>query len=97
MPKLVYLSLKLNPSYMGVLAGRHWVDYVDVQAFLNDPACICDKFQKHMDISWLILSFSDVCVYKTAQYSQGQTWNDGCQYKCRCDDSSKGLYICNDR
>ncbi|XP_060570089.1 uncharacterized protein LOC132728460 isoform X2 [Ruditapes philippinarum] len=37
------------------------------------------------------------CVYKNAKYSQGQTWNDGCQYKCRCDDASRGLYVCNDR
>ena len=39
----------------------------------------------------------DVCVYKTAQYSQGQQWTDGCQYKCRCDDASRGLYVCNER
>ena len=47
-------------------------------------------------MTW-ILTVTDVCVYKTAQYSQGQTWSDGCQLRCRCDDSSKGLYVCSDR
>ncbi|XP_052694347.1 putative epidermal cell surface receptor [Crassostrea angulata] len=37
------------------------------------------------------------CVYKNAQYLQGQTWEDGCSYKCRCDDSSHGIYTCNQR
>ncbi|XP_078338507.1 uncharacterized protein LOC111134355 isoform X1 [Crassostrea virginica] len=37
------------------------------------------------------------CVYKDAQYLQGQTWEDGCNYKCRCDDSSRGIYTCNQR
>ena len=37
------------------------------------------------------------CVYQGATYVQGQTWDDGCTFRCRCDDASKGLYICNDR
>ncbi|XP_052233684.1 uncharacterized protein LOC127846468 isoform X4 [Dreissena polymorpha] len=37
------------------------------------------------------------CVYKGVNYNQGETWEDGCQYKCRCDDSDKGLYTCNER
>lgn len=40
---------------------------------------------------------SEVCIYKGVKYSQGQTWDDGCQYKCRCDDADKGLYTCNER
>uniref|UniRef100_K1RM88 Uncharacterized protein n=1 Tax=Magallana gigas TaxID=29159 RepID=K1RM88_MAGGI len=31
------------------------------------------------------------------EYLQGQTWEDGCSYKCRCDDSSHGIYTCNQR
>ncbi|XP_053376973.1 uncharacterized protein LOC123528762 [Mercenaria mercenaria] len=37
------------------------------------------------------------CVYKQVQYNQGQTWNDGCDYTCRCDDAVKGLYTCSQR
>ncbi|XP_071091876.1 uncharacterized protein [Haliotis cracherodii] len=37
------------------------------------------------------------CVYNGAKYFQGATWNDGCDKQCRCEDSVKGLYVCNDR
>ncbi|KAK3581064.1 hypothetical protein CHS0354_033850 [Potamilus streckersoni] len=37
------------------------------------------------------------CVYKGAEYSQGQTWSDGCSYNCRCDNADRGLYVCNQR
>ncbi|XP_060081054.1 uncharacterized protein LOC132560404 [Ylistrum balloti] len=40
---------------------------------------------------------SQYCVYKGANYIQGQTWEDGCNYKCRCDDSSRGIYTCLER
>ena len=31
------------------------------------------------------------------RFVQGQTWDDGCSYKCRCDDASRGVYTCNER
>ncbi|CAG2252385.1 unnamed protein product [Mytilus edulis] len=37
------------------------------------------------------------CVYKGVSYLQGQEWEDGCSFKCRCDDSSRGIYTCNQR
>ncbi|XP_076111939.1 uncharacterized protein LOC143080127 isoform X2 [Mytilus galloprovincialis] len=37
------------------------------------------------------------CVYKGVRYLQGQEWDDGCSFKCRCDDSSRGIYTCNQR
>ncbi|OWF53570.1 Cartilage matrix protein [Mizuhopecten yessoensis] len=37
------------------------------------------------------------CVYENAQYVQGQTWEVGCEYRCRCDDASRGVYVCNER
>ncbi|XP_046585152.1 uncharacterized protein LOC124292144 [Haliotis rubra] len=37
------------------------------------------------------------CVYSGAKFFQGDTWNDGCDKRCRCEDSVKGLYVCNDR
>ncbi|KAL5022346.1 hypothetical protein ScPMuIL_001501 [Solemya velum] len=37
------------------------------------------------------------CVYRGVNYNQGQTWYDGCDYKCRCDDASNALYACSTR
>ncbi|XP_052816208.1 uncharacterized protein LOC128242861 isoform X2 [Mya arenaria] len=37
------------------------------------------------------------CLYKGVTYNQGETWEDGCDYKCRCDNSDLGLYTCNER
>ncbi|XP_060063144.1 kielin/chordin-like protein [Ylistrum balloti] len=37
------------------------------------------------------------CVYKGKVYGQGMTWDDGCNYKCTCEDASRGLYKCNDK
>jgi len=34
------------------------------------------------------------CVYKGVAYQQGQSWDDGCDYTCVCNDASKGLYSC---
>jgi len=31
--------------------------------------------------------FFPVCVYKGSSYSQGQHWQDGCNYNCECDDA----------
>lgn len=39
----------------------------------------------------------EYCEYKGVQYNQGQTWQDGCDYTCRCDNVEKGLYTCNQR
>lgn len=41
--------------------------------------------------------FAAFCVYKGVTYSQGQTWDDGCQKKCRCDDADMNIYTCFDR
>ena len=37
------------------------------------------------------------CVYKGVFYTQGQTWNDGCDKTCQCDDVSTGYYSCHPR
>ncbi|XP_041376878.1 uncharacterized protein LOC121389349 [Gigantopelta aegis] len=39
----------------------------------------------------------DVCVYRGQSYSQGQTWYDGCDFKCVCEDGTGGVYRCNNR
>ena len=38
-----------------------------------------------------------VCDYDGVHYNQGQTWDDGCRLKCRCEDAERGLYVCDDR
>ena len=38
-----------------------------------------------------------VCIYKGQVHQQGQTWDDGCDYKCTCVDASIGQYRCTDR
>ncbi|KAK7491400.1 hypothetical protein BaRGS_00017378, partial [Batillaria attramentaria] len=37
------------------------------------------------------------CVYNEAKFYQGQTWQDGCDKNCRCEDAVNGLYVCTDR
>nr|XP_034338852.1 uncharacterized protein LOC117693035 [Crassostrea gigas] len=36
-----------------------------------------------------------LCYYKGDVYSQGEQWDDGCQYKCTCLDATLGRYQCN--
>ncbi|MCI3311043.1 hypothetical protein MP969_25630 [Escherichia coli] len=40
---------------------------------------------------------SNVCLYEDQTYQQGQTWNDGCDYKCTCVDGNEGRYECTGR
>ncbi|GFR69726.1 collagen alpha-6(VI) chain [Elysia marginata] len=35
-----------------------------------------------------------VCNYAGKIYKQNETWKDGCDYNCRCDDASYGHYTC---
>ncbi|XP_071091672.1 uncharacterized protein [Haliotis cracherodii] len=37
------------------------------------------------------------CHYHGKTYQAGQTWADGCQYKCACIDGNTGYYKCTDR
>ncbi|XP_065923185.1 putative epidermal cell surface receptor [Magallana gigas] len=37
------------------------------------------------------------CVYKEQQYTNGQTWQDGCDYNCECIDQATGRYKCTER
>lgn len=46
---------------------------------------------------FFILFSTDNCIYKGQIYTQGQTWQDGCDYNCECIDASKGVYRCTDR
>uniref|UniRef100_A0A8W8JW71 VWFC domain-containing protein n=5 Tax=Magallana gigas TaxID=29159 RepID=A0A8W8JW71_MAGGI len=39
----------------------------------------------------------NVCIYKGRQYQQSQSWSDGCDFDCRCDDASTGQFSCTPR
>ena len=41
--------------------------------------------------------FTDVCIMNGKQYTQGQSWYDGCQQKCVCEDGRTGYYRCSQR
>ena len=39
----------------------------------------------------------DVCVYKGVSHKQGETWYDGCEFECMCENAKYGYYRCNKR
>lgn len=45
----------------------------------------------------MFVHFSGYCVYKSAYYSQGQTWYDECDKKCTCENVTTGYYSCSQR
>ena len=42
-------------------------------------------------------SRSDVCLYKGQKYKQGETWYDGCDLACVCDNAEFGYVRCEAR
>ena len=38
-----------------------------------------------------------VCLYQGKNYEQGETWHDGCEKTCVCDDAESGYIRCEDR
>ena len=38
-----------------------------------------------------------VCLYQGKSYEQGETWHDGCEKTCECDDAKSGYIRCEDR
>lgn len=38
-----------------------------------------------------------MCSYKGMTYTQGQKWDDGCDYSCECVDEKTGRYVCNQK
>ena len=36
-------------------------------------------------------------MYNGVSFTQGQTWNDGCDLQCVCEDDTEGYYRCNER
>lgn len=44
-----------------------------------------------------VTGFRNGCLFKGVVYTQGDTWEDGCDYDCECTDASAGKYVCNER
>ena len=44
-----------------------------------------------------LLVLPDHCEYKGQVYGQGETWEDGCDYNCVCEDASTGSWRCVDK
>ncbi|KAH3775136.1 hypothetical protein DPMN_176533 [Dreissena polymorpha] len=41
--------------------------------------------------------FSGGCIYKGNYYGAGDTWTDGCDYNCSCENGQTGFYRCTAR
>lgn len=37
------------------------------------------------------------CIYKGKTYQQDEHFDDGCRYKCFCEDASTGKYVCREK
>jgi hypothetical protein len=48
----------------------------------------------YMDIGNVSVDF---CEYKGVRYTQNQTWEDGCDYNCKCVDAVMGRYECTEK
>ena len=42
----------------------------------------------------MYISVKGKCEYNGVKYNEGQTWNDGCDYRCTCDDAEHGYIRC---
>ena len=61
--------------------------------------CVCYLFQVYVSTvekDLCSLFILGVCIYNGKQYSQGQKWQDGCNYNCECVDANAGTYQCTD-
>ncbi|KAK7505814.1 hypothetical protein BaRGS_00003085, partial [Batillaria attramentaria] len=101
-PQGLYTCNDRCPTYQSLPEGCTMV------ADPNDPFCCktpeCTIPPKYANSSGYILptpplaiiSGGNVCVYNGRAYQQGQTWRDGCNYNCRCEDAQRGHYVCTE-
>lgn len=72
-------------------------NFLLVQALLLELAVLACK---QVIVNWKckLPSFCTVdCVYNGALFKEGESWADGCDLTCTCEDAEKGYYRCNDR
>ena len=78
---------------------------LDLSSYDTTSPIVCDCILYHIMISMfyhlrIIINetFSvEVCYYKGNSYKTGQTWQDGCDYNCICNDANTGKYTCTDK
>jgi len=44
-----------------------------------------------------LFDFLGYCIYKGQKHNQGDNWDDGCDYRCVCEDASIGKWRCRER
>ncbi|KAL8588670.1 hypothetical protein ACOMHN_001987 [Nucella lapillus] len=69
------------------------VTYADVPAdcpLVKDPGECCAKPRCHANRH-------TGCTYKSHTYAKGETWTDGCDFRCSCQDAASGRYECTTR
>lgn len=54
-------------------------------------------YRYSMIINKLTFNVIDYCEYHGQHYQQGQSWYDGCSYKCTCENALEGKYRCIER
>ncbi|GFR96541.1 collagen alpha-5(VI) chain [Elysia marginata] len=57
----------------------------------------CSKFCSLCDSEGQPSSSADVCIFQGQSFEQGDTWHDGCDKTCVCDDARTGYIRCSDR
>ena len=63
--------------------------------------CCCEKSLSRKALtalcqqSWLLCA--GFCEYNGVHYSQDDTWEDGCDYTCVCEDAQNGVYKCTEK
>lgn len=83
-----WLYYIIPPTYFLTLSNMTNLDVLHEIVPVTIKSVLC--------ISFLYFS-SDVCIYKGSIYRQGETWEDGCDFKCTCVDETRGMYQCTAR
>ena len=45
----------------------------------------------------VLILLADRCLYNGVPYKTGETWEDGCDLKCVCEDGAANIYRCDQR
>lgn len=57
--------------------------------------CFLGGFDGSADM--LLIVLTAVCMYKGVSFKQGESWKDGCDLVCICENGTTGFYRCDDR
>ena len=85
------------------------VEKIGVTGEIYQPVAITDKLSvktnfllwhlihKNSSYKTTIVIFLAQCMYNGVPFTQGQTWNDGCDLTCSCENATTGYYRCSTR